>query len=76
MKKVAILVMLTVGCTQQPVQEELRWKKQTSTAADERVSAIIAQLKEDCDSTLMQMARKKADSLKKSRTGQPLVKRR
>ncbi len=76
MKKVALLIMLTAACTQRPVQEELRWKKQTITEADERVSDIIAQLKEDCDSTLMQMARKKADSIKKSRTGQLPVKRR
>ena len=73
MKKIIFLSILFPGCNPSTQQEEMRWREQTSAAANDRVYSIIAQLKEDCDSSMVAKARKKVDSIqnKKWQTAPP-----
>ncbi len=62
-----VLFLLIAGCTQNIKEESARYQLATQQESQARVAEIISQLKEDCDSSLMQTAYTKVDSIKRKR---------
>jgi Tfp pilus assembly protein PilP len=52
-----------LSCHKNKEEELQQWKAGVQRQSEKRVDEIIRQLEEDCDSSLMQMARTKADSI-------------
>lgn len=62
-------VVLLSSCSEHNKGENalLLQKRLDSSQMEQKVSKVIRELKDDCDSTIMEMARTKADSIHKSK---------
>jgi Tfp pilus assembly protein PilP len=62
-----LIILLFSSCSQRSSEELANWKASATQKSDEKVNEIIRQLQEDCDSSLLQMAHDRADSIRGAR---------
>jgi|GEM_PF-5730304 len=66
---ILLLALFSFSCSshQQKSDDVLTLKKEAKLQMEAKVNKVISQLKSDCDSTLMRMARQQVDSIKQAR---------
>lgn len=64
-KFTTILCLLFCSCVRPSPQQHEAAKTAILQQAQERVNQVISQLRQDCDSSLLEMARYKADSIRR-----------
>ncbi len=66
MKRYVLLLLISLAGCQNPSDKKLEeWKAAATRQSAKRVSDVIEQLHEDCDSTQRQIARYRVDSIRK-----------
>ncbi len=71
MKKRVFIILFIAGCTAKHAEEARKlelWKSEAIHQSRVHVQEVIRQLKEDCDSSLQQAAKVRADSIVHRRT--------
>ncbi len=71
MKKRVFIILFLAGCTAKHAEEARKlelWKSKAIHQSRVHVQEVIRQLQEDCDSSLLQAAKVRADSIMHLRT--------
>ena len=64
-KLLALTGLLICGCKAKSPSDLDKWKNSVTQESQQRADEIISQLIEDCDSSLLQTAHYKADSIRR-----------